>query len=239
MFTSSLTVYLILIESPRKYKKIQIKFSFPAWCFHVYFHKYMQKSERQPQTISGVVHLKQRLIMSGQYQLVLIKSLKDFIHFYVVHWLMFSNSWFTIWNKYLISLCVKNKLVSSANIIGSNMFEAFFSRSHIKEIGVVLKLSLVEHHNWSSLSLFFLFHWFVEIVSNSRGSIWVIHDFCPLYHIVSTFWEERSGLQCQNPSIGQWIHQVYVGYFQKIHLFDQLIVLQHGQLNDRFGNQIV
>ena len=126
MFTSSLTVYLILIESPRKYKKIQIKFSFPAWCFHVYFHKYMQKSERQPQTISGVVHLKQRLIMSGQYELVLIKSLKDFIHFYVVHWLMFSNSWFTIWNKYLISLCVKNKLVSSANIIGSNMFEAFF-----------------------------------------------------------------------------------------------------------------
>ena len=69
------------------------------------------------------------------------------------HWLMFSNSWFTIWNKYLISLCVKNKLVSSANIIGSNMFEAFFSRSHIKEIGVVLKLSLVEHYNWSSLSL--------------------------------------------------------------------------------------
>ena len=39
---------------------------------------------------------------------------------------MFSNSWFTIWNKYSMSSCVKYKLVSCANIIGSNMFEAFF-----------------------------------------------------------------------------------------------------------------
>ena len=39
---------------------------------------------------------------------------------------MFSNSWFTIWNKYLVSFCVKNKLVSSVNIIKSNMFEAFY-----------------------------------------------------------------------------------------------------------------
>ena len=37
------------------------------------------------------------------------------------------------------------------------MFKAFFiSRSHIKEIGVVLKLSLVEHYNWSYLTLFFV-----------------------------------------------------------------------------------
>ena len=112
------------------------------------------------------------------------------------------SSWFTIWNKYLISLCVKNKLVSSANIIRSNMFEAFF----IKEIWVVLKLSHVEDHNWSSLSLFFLlFHWFKWIISYLRGSFWPMHDFCPLYHTVSIFWEEWSGLQCQKPSIGQLI----------------------------------
>ena len=42
------------------------------------------------------------------------------------HWLMFSNCWSTIWNKYLISLCVKHNLVSSASIIRSNAFEAFF-----------------------------------------------------------------------------------------------------------------
>ena len=128
--------------------------------------------------------------------------------------------------------------MSSANIIGSNMFETFLSRSHIKETGAVLKLSLVEHHNWLSLSLFFLFHWFERIVSYLRGSFWAMHDFCPLYHTFPTFWEEWSGLQCQKPSIGQWIHQVYICYFQKIQLFDQLIVLQHGQLNGLFRNRI-
>ena len=44
----------------------------------------MHKSERQPQTISGVVHSKQRLIMSRQHEPVLIKPLKDFINFCAV-----------------------------------------------------------------------------------------------------------------------------------------------------------
>ena len=123
--------------------------------------------------------------------------------------------------------------------MGPICLKHFLSCSHIKEKGVALKLSLIEHYNWSSESLFFLFHWFERIVSCLRGSFWPIHDFCLLYHIVSIFWEEWSVLQCQKPSLGQWINQVYVCYFQKIQLFDQLIVLQHGQLNNRFGNQIV
>ena len=59
------------------------------------------------------------------------------------------------------------------------------------------------------------------------------------YHTVPIFLKEWSGLQCQKPSIGQRIHQVYICYFLKTQLFDQLIALQHGQLNDRFVNQIV
>ena len=49
-------------------------------------------------------------------------------------------------------------------------------------------------------------------------------------------------MQCQKvvySAIGQLIHQAYIFYFQKIQLFAQLIVLQHGQLNERFRNQIV
>ena len=138
------------------------------------------------------------------------------------HWLIFSNSWSTIWNKYLISFYLKNNLVLSANIIGSKMSEEFFKSFIYKKIGALLKLSLVEPHNWSSPSLFFLLHWFEQIVSYLRGRFWPIHDFCPIYHILPIFSEEWSGLPCQNPSIGQWI-QVYICYFWKIQLFDQLI----------------
>ena len=90
-------------------------------------------------------------------------------------WLTFSNSWFTIWNKYLISLCVKDSWSHLQTLLGPICLKHFLSCSHIKEIGVVLKLSLVEHHNWSSLSLFFLFHWFERIVSYLRSSFWAIH----------------------------------------------------------------
>ena len=155
------------------------------------------------------------------------------------HWLMFSDSWFTIWNKYLISLCVKKKLVLSANIIGSNMFEAFFKSSTYQRNRSGPKIEPCGTPQLIVSKLVFLFHWFERIVSYLRGSFWAIHDFCPLYHTVPTFLEEWSGLHCQKPSIGQWIHQVYICYFQKIQLFDQLIVLQHGHLNGRFGNWIV
>ena len=101
---------------------------------------------------------------------------------------------------------------------------------------MVLKSNLVEHQNWSSLSLFFFFFfsWFEWIISYLRDSSWPKQGFWPLCHIVSIFWEEWSGLQCLNPLIGQWIHQVYICYFQKIQLFDHLIVLRHGQLKRRF-----
>ena len=78
---------------------------------------------------------------------------------------MFSNSWFTICNNYVISWCVKNTLVSSGNIIVSNMFEAVFKSLRIKEIGMVLKLNLVEQHSWLSLNFVFLFHLFKWIAS--------------------------------------------------------------------------
>ena len=38
---------------------------------------------------------------------------------------MLCNSWFTLSNKYLISFCVKNKLVSSADTFRSSIFETF------------------------------------------------------------------------------------------------------------------
>ena len=104
------------------------------------------------------------------------------------HWLMFSNSWFTIWKKYLISLCVKKSWCRLQTLLGPICLKHFLSRSLMKEIGVVLKLSLVEHHNWSSLSLFFLFHWFERIVSYLRSSFWVIHILCPLIRNISNLY---------------------------------------------------
>ena len=84
--------------------------------------------------------------------------------FEVNHWLMFSNSWFSIWYKYLISLCVKISWCHKSFTYKRN-------RSGPKS-------SL----HWSSL-----FHWSVWIVPYMTGSFWPIYDFCPLYHIVPIF----------------------------------------------------
>ena len=132
--------------------------------------------------------------------------------FEINDWLMFSNSLFTIWNKYLISSCVKNKLVLSANIIGLNMFEAFFKSFTYERNRSGPKIEPCGAPQMIVLSLFFLFQWFRWTVSYLRGSSWPIYDFCSLYHITPIFWEEWSGLQCQKPPISQWIHQVYICY---------------------------
>ena len=136
-------------------------------------------------------------------------------------------------------MCVKHKLVLSANIIGSNVLKAFFksftykrnkSSPKIEPFGtpkllvseLVLSFSLI----WMNCLLSELIHpWILSLIPYS-----------------SNFWEEWSGMQCQKvvySAIGQLIHQAYIFYFQKIQLFAQLIVLQHGQLNERFRNQIV
>ena len=128
---------------------------------------------------------------------------------------MFSNCWVNIWNKYLISWCVKNKLVSSANNFGSNVFEAFFKSFTYKRNRSGPKIEPRGNRSWSSLSLFFLFHWLDWIFSYFRGSSWLIHDFYPLYHIVPIYWEQWGSLQCKKPSIGQWVHKVYICYFQR------------------------
>ena len=108
--------------------------------------------------------------------------------FEINHWLMFSNSWVTIWNNYLISFYEKNNCWCHLHtLLGSISLKYFLSRTDIKEIRVVIKLSLVEHHMWSCLSLFFIFHWFEWILSYLRGSLWTIHHFSPLYHIVPIF----------------------------------------------------
>ena len=138
--------------------------------------------------------------------------------FDINHWLMhrmFSNCWVNIWNKYLMSWCVKNNLVSSANNFGSNMFKAFFKSFAYKRNRSGPKIEPCGNRSWSSLSLFFLFHWLEWIFSYFRGSSWLIHDFCPLYHIVPIYWEQWGSLQCHKPSIGQWVHQVYICYFQR------------------------
>ena len=105
--------------------------------------------------------------------------------------------------------------MSSANNFGSNMFEAFFKSFTYKRNRSVPKIEPCGNRSWSSLSLFFLFHWLEWLFSYFRGSSWPIHDFCQLYHIVPIYGEKWGSLQCQKPSIGQWVHQVYICYFQR------------------------
>ena len=69
-------------------------------------------------------------------------------------------SWFTIWNKWIISWCVKISWCHLPTLLGPIILKYFLSSSHIREIWIALKLSLVEHYSWSSLSLRFCFHWF-------------------------------------------------------------------------------
>ena len=115
--------------------------------------------------------------------------------------------------------------MSSANIIGFNMFEAFFKLLTYKRSrgGPKIELCGTSQMIVTKLVVFFFID-FNELSPIWKVALRPIHDFCPLHHIVSIFWEEWRGLQCPKPSIGQWIHQVYICYFQKIQLFDQLII---------------
>ena len=159
-----------------------------------------------------------------------------FLSWYLVKvYLKYTTGWlysrFTIWNKYLIFWCVRNRLVWSANIIGSNMFEALFRLSSYKRNRSCRKMQpcRIPHLTVSKLAFFF-----IEL--NEWSLIWEVGlDSSTMLSVISY----SSSLQCQKISIDQGIHQVYICYVQKVQLFEQLVILQSGQLNDSFGNQII
>ena len=66
--------------------------------------------------------------------------------FEINHWLILSNWRFVVSKSKLISLCVRNRLVSSPNMIRSINLLHFLGHLHTVKIVAALVLNLVEHY---------------------------------------------------------------------------------------------